>query len=80
MKYLIFVSLILLTGCTHFTGPTGRDAYNVDCNILKDCFKEADNLCPYGYAALDHETNYFIGSNNTIMVECDSEPKELMVD
>jgi hypothetical protein len=53
---------LLLAGCagaSEIRGPQGRPAYLIECPgvaaAMGACFREANRLCPSGYAVLDAE-------------------------
>jgi hypothetical protein len=49
--------LMLLTGCTEYSSqPIGNDAWAIQCRGgIRDCYSEANNVCPYGYMVTDRD-------------------------
>jgi hypothetical protein len=63
MKNLMALAMLALAGCAsadRIYGPDGQPAYVINCawgapgNALSSCYSKAMEVCPRGYAMLDH--------------------------
>lgn len=78
------IPMLLVVSCasinpTPFVGPSGKSAYSMQCSGMRrtmdDCYKKAGEICPNGYAIVDHSSNIvgsggLIVTNEALVIEC----------
>ncbi len=68
---LLQLTTMLVIGCasvTPITTPSGNMGHQIECDELKNCYKEAAKVCPGGYKVHERDGDLFVGY--LMVIEC----------